>query len=215
MKFKRLCAWAAVAVVLLPFGSPAFAEGIHDYVHNGSGVSLTGVPETGNVLTISAPAGSTCQMLRSGSAIPGATSCTSYTVVPADVTAGAGALSLQVKTTGITAYATLTIGGSCATTGTVGTAYSCSGVAASGGATPYTYVLSGAWPSWASINASTGAVSGTPTTAASYPSLSVAAIDSIGGSASIATFTLAVSAVGSLKLDFSQAPNSQYIPVVF
>ena len=50
---------------------------------------------------------------------------------------------------------------------TVGASYS-QAVTASGGAAPYTYsVFSGTLPSWASLNASTGVISGTPNTTAS------------------------------------------------
>ena len=51
--------------------------------------------------------------------------------------------------------------------GTVDTAYSAS-LAASGGATPYTWTLEGALPDGLSLDSATGIISGTPATANTY-----------------------------------------------
>jgi len=59
---------------------------------------------------------------------------------------------------------------------TVGTAYSAT-VTATGGIPPYTWSLSGQ-PSWLSINAATGVLAGTPTTAGTTPAFTVSVIDS-------------------------------------
>lgn len=69
--------------------------------------------------------------------------------------------------------------------------------AASGGTAPYTYSLSSA-PAWLSINASTGALSGTPTALGSY-SWTVNAVDANGctGSASYTASTISLT-VGNL-----------------
>ncbi len=69
-------------------------------------------------------------------------------------------------------------------TGTAGTAYAASPVSASGGVAPYSYSATGL-PAGLSINASTGAVSGTPTAPGSYtPNFTVT--DAIGTAGSAA-----------------------------
>src|SRR5262249_9012581 len=56
-----------------------------------------------------------------------------------------------------------------ANTGTVGVAYS-SAIVASGGVPPYTYSISaGSLPPGLTLNTTTGAITGTPTTAGSFP----------------------------------------------
>jgi hypothetical protein len=65
---------------------------------------------------------------------------------------------------------------------TVGSAYAASPVSASGGTAPYTFSATGL-PAGLTVNASTGSVSGTPTTQGSYtPTFTVT--DSVGGTAS-------------------------------
>ncbi len=66
--------------------------------------------------------------------------------------------------------------------GTVGTAYSANVVSASGGTAPYSYSATGL-PGGLSINAGTGAITGTPSTAGSFdPTITVT--DGLGASAS-------------------------------
>jgi hypothetical protein len=188
MILKRLCAWAAVAACLLFSGFPALAQ-IKDYVHNGTGISITGVQWVGKTLNANGiPAGGTCAWF--SNAVQVSTSCTSYTVVSGDV---GHTIKLQVTTAGETIYAAMSFSGTCATSGTQGAAYSgCSYTGPSGGATPYTYSLSGAWPSGISIASSTGVVSGSPSVSGTFNGLSVTAVDNVGGSASIANFNLTI-----------------------
>jgi len=71
-------------------------------------------------------------------------------------------------------------------TGTVGTAYS-SALIASGGVPPYTYsIISGSLPPGLSLNSSTGAITGTPTTAGTF-NFTAQVVDSTGSKAGTAT----------------------------
>ncbi len=82
--------------------------------------------------------------------------------------------------------------------GTVGTAYSTT-LAATGGTTPYTWSLtSGTLPSGLSLNASTGAINGTPTATASATSLTFKVTDSeTPAQTNSATLSLTVNSVTS------------------
>jgi len=70
-------------------------------------------------------------------------------------------------------------------------------LAAVGGSAKFTYfVLEGSLPAGLALNASTGAISGTPTTTQSATPITIAALDAISGLlvANTATFTIAVTA---------------------
>ena len=85
-----------------------------------------------------------------------------YVVAVAD---NAGTVATHSESVSI-AYATLTMTGS-APTGEVGIAYSFTPTISGGNGSNTVTVSSGSLPSWASLNSTTGAVTGTPTTAAS------------------------------------------------
>ncbi len=88
---------------------------------------------------------------------------------------------------------------SCPTgTAQVGIAYS-SALGATGGVSPYTFsILSGSLPPGLSLNSSTGAITGTPTTAATY-TFTVQVMDS-GGNTATGKCTIVVSAASTLAL---------------
>ncbi len=106
----------------------------------------------------------------------------SFSVLVTDSTSG-GALTYTTAGCGI-AIAPRPLIAACVaqTTGQVGVAYS-SSITANGGTAPYTFaVASGALPGGLSLNANTGAITGTPTTAGPF-AFSVLVTDSTGGNA--------------------------------
>ena len=92
----------------------------------------------------------------------------------------------------IVSHSSVTVANPGNQTGTVGTAKSLQ-MSASGGTTPYTWSATGL-PAGESINSSTGLISGTPTTAATY-SVTVTAKDSTGATGS-ASFSWTISTSG-------------------
>ena len=96
------------------------------------------------------------------SGTPTAATTTSFTV---KVTDSASVTQTYTETTFVVAPATLTLSCTFPATAQVNVAYTGASCSAGGGTTPYTYSLVGA-PAWMSISATTGAISGTPTAAA-------------------------------------------------
>ena len=107
-----------------------------------------------------------------------------FTVTATDSTGGQAATATSNCSITI-APPTITV--VCATsTGKVGTPYS-SAVTASGGTAPYTFAITaGSLPAGLTLNPSTGAITGTPTTAGTF-NFTVTATDSTGGQAATAT----------------------------
>ena len=115
------------------------------------------------------------------------------------------------STTGLTitiAPPPLTITNTALPSGTVNTAYSASETA-SGGTTPYTYSATGL-PSGLSINTSTGAISGTPTTVTTNQSVTITVTDSSSPhqTASTSGLTITISSP-NLTITNTALPNGQ------
>ena len=118
------------------------------------------------------------------------------------VTDSAGAMASKAFTLTVTASGTLTITTvSPLTSATVNSAYTQT-FAATGGTGSYTTwaTIAGALPSWASLNAITGVLSGTPTSTVGSPfNFTLQVTDSAGTTATKA-FTLSVNPSGSLSI---------------
>ena len=96
---------------------------------------------------------------------PTATGTASFTITATDAHSYTGSQAYSVTI----AAATISLSPTSLPGGTYNTAYSQT-VSASGGISPYTYsVTSGSLPSGLSINSSTGAITGTPTTSGTFP----------------------------------------------
>jgi hypothetical protein len=89
----------------------------------------------------------------------------------------------------------LAIIGTPVTTGTADTPYAGFTVRSQGGAGPHTYSLvSGALPAGLTLNATTGAVAGTPTVAGLSAGLVIRSTDRLGRTADLASFDITVAA---------------------
>ncbi len=123
--------------------------------------------------------------------------------------ASSPAQSASATLTLTTAPAPVSITTTSLPSGQVGVPYSAT-LAASGGTTPYTWSISiGTLPAGLSLNASTGAISGTPTAAVSATPLTVKVTDS-GNPVQSASMPLALTtSPASLKITTTSLPNGQ------
>jgi Putative Ig domain len=120
---------------------------------------------------------------------PTATGTANFTVQVTDSTSPTHALATQALS--ITINPALSITTSSLPTGSVGSVYSQT-VAVTGGTTPYTWsISSGSLPSWASLNTTTGAITGTPTTTGTA-NFTVQVTDNASPSKATATQTLSI-----------------------
>lgn len=172
-----------------------------------AGFSVTGSGGTGGY-TYSVFSGS----LPGGLSINSSTGAVSGTPTTAGIftnivlrVADSSGATQNLETFAIQITAQLAISGTPVTTGTSGTAYTGFTVSATGGTGPYVFSLgSGTLPPGITINATTGAVSGTPTTAGTYSSIVLRVTDSLGATANLTGFTITVSA--GVALGISGAP---------
>ena len=179
-------------------------SGTSGAAYSSSGVSASGgtPPYTWTVNSGSLPPGlslnSSTGALTGTPTTPGSYS---FTVRATDSVGGFANSASQSITIG----AAVSVSGSYTGSGTSGAAYSSSGVSASGGTPPYTWTVnSGSLPPGLSLNSSTGALTGTPTTPGSY-SFTVRATDSVGGFANSASQSITIGAAVSVSLNSSTA----------
>jgi predicted hotdog family 3-hydroxylacyl-ACP dehydratase len=142
-------------------------------------------PYTYSLFAGTLPAGTTLNVSTGTvSGTPTTAGAFSYAIKATD--SGSPAQTATQVSSGTIAPATLTLVATASATTQVGQAYSQTNVA-SGGTTPYTYTVSaGTLPAGTTLNASTGTVSGTPTTAGAF-SYSIEATDSGSPTAQTAT----------------------------
>lgn len=155
----------------------------------------------------------TYQWKRAGVDIGGETAST-YLLAAADVgaaitvavtaTNASGSASATSAATGNIA-AFLSISGTPVTTGATSVPYAGFSAAGAGGHTPYVYsIAGGALPAGLTLNASTGAVSGTPTVGGTQTGIVIRVTDADGLTADLAAFQIAVSTI----------PVNSVLPVV-
>jgi hypothetical protein len=118
-------------------------------------------------------------------------------------------LSLTISSV---APATLSITTSSLPSGQVGASYSAT-LVATGGTTPYTWsISSGSLPAGLTLNAATGAITGTPTAPASATPLTFTVTDSSSPAqtaSAMLTLTISSSATGPLSITTTALPNGQ------
>lgn len=167
----------------------------------GNPITLQGNPQVGNTLTAAIALGwqnAGGNWTRAAVNIGGATGLT-YTLVTADADQDVTYKSSNIpyippalRVVGGVAVP-LSISGTPTTTAQIGTAYSFSPTASGGSGTKTFSLQSGTLPAGLSLNTSTGAITGTPTTAGTATNLVVRVTDT-SGFADLAAFSLAVSA---------------------
>ena len=142
---------------------------------------LTGSGGVGGPYTFSSsdlPAGLTMAADGSISGTPTVSGTFTYHVTVKDAAGNVGTIACSVSIIP-QAPPPLMVGCPTAATGTVGTAYN-GQVPVSGGTPPYTFsVFSGSLPTGLTLNTSTGAITGTPTTAGSF-AFTIKVVDSLG-----------------------------------
>jgi Putative Ig domain len=164
-----------------------------------AGLAATGGTGTGYTWSLasgSLPAG---LALSSGGVISGtptATGTVSFTVRVTDSAAATATQALSITTTGGGGSSPLQVTTTSLPGASTGTAYSATLTATGGTGTGYVWsIFSGSLPSWATLNASTGVIAGTPSTAGTS-TFTVQVQDSGGATA---TQALSITATGNIQ----------------
>ncbi len=186
-----IVAWSAVSNSIAPAISGSAKQGVTLSVSNGT---WSGSPT---------PSFS-YQWKRAGSTITGATSST-YTLQSADVgsaitctvTASNGFSSASATSSATTSVTKTTLSYSPVTSATQGSAYTGATPTTTNGTVPYTYSVTGTLPAGLALNASTGVISGTPTTVQTVSGIALVVTDANGVTDSSSTFSIAVANASS------------------
>lgn len=164
--------------------TPATFGGVPGYTYALTGTLPTGLSfHTGTGVIDGTPTGSTA---------------TGLTITVTDSTSQTFALGPFTLTVAIAPAFT----NSPATTGTTGTTYTYTPTV-SGGTAPLVYSETGTLPAGLSLNTSTGVITGTPTTAATYSGITETVTDAVALSGSVGPFTITISAAGSSPVLFT------------
>ncbi len=189
---------AAPPVVLTP-ASGALVGGTVGAIYTGASISASGGLGTISYAVTSGalPAGlaldpSTGSI--SGTPSAGGIGTSNFTVTATGATAGSASASYSI-TVAATPVVLIPADGTTLTAGTVGVAYSDASISATGGAGPISYsVTAGGLPAGLTLNASTGAISGTPTAGGfGTANFAVTATAATSGSAT-ANYTIVIGA---------------------
>jgi hypothetical protein len=140
------------------------------------------------------------------SGAPTISGTSSFTITATD-SGTAGLTGNQVYTLTVNPAASLAVGPVTLPNATSNSAYSAT-VTASGGSGTYSFAATSGMPSWLTLNATTGVLSGTPTTTGSS-TFSISAADSKNaGVTGSQTYTLVVNAASSLTVSPSTLPSA-------
>lgn len=94
------------------------------------------------------------------------------------------------------------------TTADINIAYTGFTATATGGSAPYTYALDGTWPTGITINASTGAVTGTPTQSGVFGGVAVKVTDAYGLTFKLPSFSLTVATTVGIAAGVTPPPTA-------
>lgn len=135
---------------------------------------------------------------------PSSTQKGTYAGIVIKVSDGQGG-SAQLSSFTITVMNTApTITGTPSTTAKVGTAYSFAPIGTDANGDVLTYSYTGTLPTGLSLNTATGAITGAPTAAGTYASITIKVTDTSSAIASLTAFTLTVSSLGSATLSWTK-----------
>jgi large repetitive protein len=136
------------------------------------------------------------------SGTPTTVATSSFTIQATDANQSTGQAALSIA---ITAASPLTITTASLPNGTVGAAYT-GALAATGGVAPYTWSIASGLPAGLTLNASTGAITGTPTAAATS-NFTVKVTDSANTTATKALGIVIAAAASPLTITTASLPN--------
>jgi hypothetical protein len=192
---------AAVTITITPTTLPAGTVGTaYSQTLTASGGTA---PYTWSTTAGTLPAGLTLNAATGTiSGTPTTVATSSFTIQATDANQSTGQAALSIA---ITSSSPLTITTASLPNGTVGTAYT-GALAATGGVAPYTWSIASGLPAGLTLNASTGAITGTPTAAATS-NFTVKVTDSANTTATKALGIVIAATASPLSITTASLPN--------